>query len=212
MFLFVVMLCTFLSCNNEKAELITQFQQLYASPFEDYHIELDKSSSTYYKLLSTKNNLNIDSMVNIGLRYDLPYLTTTYLASCGNYIKESNSPSDFFYFLYANELSFFNKDRAYQVLPDKSRIQDDGWIAIYRKSGKAKVVSYVKYTNENGIYKYNLLHNLSILEGRLKVYYSQFKTVNSDLSELEYFKAVYSTYGNNDCSIEYFKNKATPPY
>ena len=154
-----------LGCKNEKAELITQFNNLYhETKFESYPSLMDNESVSFYEKMVDQKNLNIDSLIAIGIEYKVPYFTTLYLASCGDLIKESNDPEDFFLYLAANNISFFSIYEDYEVIPDKVRIDNDGWIAIFRREAEKNYVSWVKYTSEDNGLHFDLLYTLRVQE------------------------------------------------
>ena len=207
-FLFALLAITIFSCKDEKQVLIDEFIQLYEhTERQDYSSKLDRNSLSFYNEITDKENLNIDSITDIGIRYQVPYFATLYLASCKDYMSSTDSPSDFYLYLTSKNISFFSLDEYYEVLKDRTRAEKDGWVAIYRTEGGKNYVSWVKYILENDTYKFDLLYTLKIHEKDNRKIYDELKTDYPDASKKEYFTEIFKAYNIQNCDIETVKNK-----
>lgn len=201
------MLCL-MSCDNERANLVSEFNHLYnEAVYKDYAEKLNAESKAFYEKITDKTYLNIDSLVSLGLEYNIPYFTSLYLASCGDHMIKSNEKEDFFLYLVANNISFFTLEEFYEILEEKSRVDKDGWVSIYRKEGGQNYVSWVRYTSENERWYYDLLYTLQIHEKEYKRIYDEFKKDYPDLTKEEYFETIFNMYNNQSCEVAKIKNK-----
>ena len=206
--LYLFVFLSLYSCKNEKAGLISDFNSLYHdTAYKDYPEKLNATSQAFYNKITDSSYFQVDSMVALGLEYNIPYFTTLYMASCGDVIKQSGKKEDFFLYLAASDISFFSNQEDYYVQEEKSRIEKDAWVCIYRKEGGQNYNSWVRYEAEESGLNLDLMYTLSMQEKRYKKIYDEFKVDYPDLTKHEYYKAIFSMYNNQNCPITDIKKK-----
>lgn len=197
-----------------KATQIDKSHQLMFNTYKELnsairHEELDsvvqmlnpKSLEFYYKITDSKN-LNLDSIVSIGMRYKVPYFSMKYLGSCGDFMRESSDPTDFFRFLAMSDISIFSNNYSYALLEEESRLEKDAFVAVYKKVNKVNKVNWVKFVRpDSSTYKYDLIYNLK-LEERInrKIFKDQRKNYPK-LSDEAFIKMYYPTFDKQNCGL-----------
>jgi len=203
--LLILVSIIFTNCDNNKTQLIESFDKLYNhTDLDKLADQLDEASSKYYKLISQKENLNVDKMLEIGLEYNLPYFTTLLLASCGDYLKKTDQPENLFYYLNSKSISFFNTFDVYKVDKERTRAGDPYFVAIYREVAGARKLSWAKFSKEGDAFKYDLIYTLAQEEKLLRKLYSEDKPKSQ--THADYLKQVFPRYNNQACDIAKVKD------
>lgn len=192
------------SCKEEKAgngkdPLVQQFDQIYrqveSGQFDALMPYLDKPSLAYVESLGESQNLEFEKSLEIGKKYSLPFFTTVYSSVMKDHVKGGAPVSDFFKYLVSQPISFFNLDYNYETNLEKTTIHNGFYVALTREELGRKKLSYVNFTDEDGVYKLNLLYFLKLKEKKLKEQKESAKQLNySDFSTEEFLKVIYDSY------------------
>lgn len=160
-----------------------------------------KSKDFYHKITDPKN-LNLDSIISIGIRYRVPYFAMKYLGSCGDHMKSTDDPLDFFRYLAAKDISIFPKEHGYTLYKEESRIENAAWIAISRKDKGVNKVNWIKLVkSERGTYQYDLIYNLKLEERINRKIFKNQRKKHLKLSDEEFIEMYYPTFDKQECEI-----------
>ncbi len=160
-----------------------------------------KSKDFYYKITDPKN-LNLDSIISIGIRYRVPYFAMKYFGSCGDHMKSTSDALDFFRYLGAKDISIFPENHGYAVYKEESRIENAAWVAISRKDKGVNKVNWIKLVkSEEGIYQYDLIYNLKLEERINRKIFKNQRKKHLKLNDEEFIEMYFPTFDTQECEI-----------
>lgn len=195
-----------ISCSQDRVNMIKIYtemaKKLANGELASIPSFLDEKSLGYYNQITAPSKLSIEEVIDLGIEYKVPYFSMMYLASCGDHMKSANKPTDFFRYLANRDISFFSKYSSYQVNEEKSRVEKEGFVAIYRNEGGANRLSWAKFTRpDSETFKYDLLYNLKLEEKRTKEIYKEQREGKQDLDMKTFLRQLYDSYNNQNCDL-----------
>jgi len=194
------------SCNHDRVEMIEVYNEL-SDKIESGALDsiphfMDQESLDFYEQITDPTKLSIDQVIRIGIKYKVPYFSILYLANCGEHIKSSKKSTDFFRYLANNDISFFSKFNVYQVSEEKSKIGDEGFVAIYRTEGGVNKMTWAKFTRpDSNTFKYDLLYNLKLEEKRNREIYKEQRSAKKEIDDETFFRELFDSYNNQNCDL-----------
>lgn len=196
----------FVSCNQDRMNMIEEYNKLYqkvqAGALDSISLFLDEKSISFYDKITDPQLLELEQVINLGMEYKLPYFSVMYLASCGEHMKNAGKPTDFYRYLANRDISFFSKYNIYKVSEEKTKIGDEGFVAIYRNEGGANKMTWAKFTRpDEKTFKYDLLYNLKLEEKRNRAIYKEQREDKKDLDMRSFLKSFYDSYNNQNCDL-----------
>jgi len=211
---FILFLFLITSCKSKVTPVDSQRQQMFDA-YQELHSTvregnfdamvplLHQKSKSYYNKITDPKNLNLDSIISIGMKYKVPYFSMKYLGSCGDYMKEESSdPTDFFKYLTATNLSIFSDDIDYRLYEEESRLEKDAWVAIYKKSGEVNKVGWIKFVRpDSTTYEYDLIYNLKLRERMNRKIFKAQRKKHAKLTDEEFIRMYFPTFDNQECLI-----------
>ncbi len=195
-----------ISCAQDRIKMIEEYQELASSvasgQLEDVDTYLNEKSLSYFQNITDPEQLSVEQVIELGLANKVPYFSVLYLASCGAYMKREGKPSDFFRYLANNGVAFFSKYDSYQVSKEKSKIADEGFVAIYRNEFGVNKMTWAKFTRpDKSTFKYDLLYNLQLEEKKYQEIYKNQRAAASNLEMKAFLKQLYKSYNTQNCDL-----------
>jgi len=194
------------SVDPVRQPMFTAFQELNSAvrngQLDSIVPMLTPKSKSFYDKITNPKNLNLDSIVDIGIRYRVPYFAMKYLGSCGDYMKDSSDKTDFFRFLAMTDISIFSDKNYYKLYKEESRLEKDAWVAIYKKVEDVNKVNWIKFVRPDSItYQYDLIYNLKLEERINRKIFKAQRMKYSKLNDGEFIKMYYPTFDKQDCGL-----------
>jgi hypothetical protein len=197
-YLFLFTLFFLISCsrNEEKDKLIETYKKLHkvinSGTSEEIYEHLDAKSKAYVDFINEGGNQEFEVMKKYGQSVGYPLFTMVYH---NHYIKMLTKSEiklqQFVLFLRFSEVPMFNAFQKSKILEDQISTGNDNYVTIALEVGKNTFVSSkLKFTKEDGKYKFNLLEMLNFSE---KKFNQQFKKYAKKIS-MQKFSGTNTTY------------------
>jgi hypothetical protein len=202
------------ACTKEKDILVKSFDDVYQnilnSKYEEIHASFNIESLNFYNKITNPEYLNIDSIIQMGKEYKLPYMLTEYLAYNGDKIKDGRTVEEFYRYLGAQNVSFFSFQDGYYVEKAKLKKGRENFVAIIKEEMTQSKRGWVQFTgNENTGYKLDLLYTLKLYEIKRKkknnALRNQHQEIKSQEDYLRYFYWQNSGENSNKFESEQLK-------
>lgn len=157
--LFILLI--FSGCAPEKDKLIQEFKLLYSNieegNFDYVYDHLDSKSKDFVDALTDPQNLNFETITEIGNKNWCTFNCIQYYLEFSNHFKSSNPKSDFFKHLTFNGTSLFTYLVDYEVVEKQSRVGKDNYVVIGENTGEALVTVWIKFSKEEDQYLLDLI-------------------------------------------------------
>lgn len=179
LFLFALFFLT--SCNNEeKDQLIKAYKELHkvikSGPSEEIYDHLDAKSKEYVDFINEEANQEFEVMKKYGQSVGYPLFTMVYHNHYMKMLTKSEIKlQQFVLFLRVNEVPMFNAFQKSKILEDQISTGTESYVTIALEIEKNTFVSSkLRFTKEDGKYKFNLLEMFNFSEKKFNQHFKKY--------------------------------------
>lgn len=204
------------SCKQKEDVLITTFDKVYNDILDQDHMAtsaaLNDKSRAYLDALSAIDNQNIDSVMAIGQRYRLPYITTEFMAYYSEDLSSESADAFFYEYLGSQDASIFSFKNAFYI--DKAKIKKgkEIFIPVIKEEMSENYLKWTRWTgNDAEGYLLDLMYIVELAEIEKNKSYKQLRQQRGDVTDRDAFlRGLY--WQNSGPSNTQFKNQEKEMY
>lgn len=196
--------------------LITTFDKVYDDILAQDQIAisaaLNDKSRAYLDALSAVGNQNIDSIIAIGQRYRLPYITTEFMAYYSEDLGSGTADAFFFEYLGSQDASIFSFKNAFYVDKTKIKKGKEIFVPVIKEEMAENYLKWTRWTGDDSEgYLLDLIYIVELAEIEKNKSYKQLRQQRGDGTDRDAFlRGLY--WQNSGPSNTQFKNQEKEMY
>ena len=168
-FVFLCFIFIIPSCNQDPCQpLIDKYHEVNECKNSDDHLclikHLDSVSTAFIQELSNKSNQNFKTILPIAKKYKLELTCTRFVDACRNRKNKDVGSKELLTYLSLNAFPWLSETSGYRLVDDKLKCGENLFAGITRKDHHGNRINWIRFTEETGELKLNLIYSLQLHE------------------------------------------------